>query len=164
MQEIFILRHGHAQDISNELTDFDRALTEEGIEKITRLGQLFSSLNNDIQLILSSPYIRAKQTAELFHSCLTLKPELKIVDFLASGSSVNEIARGLANYSSLKNALLVGHCPDLEMFLGRLIGGGRILLKKGSLAKINLGNNLEMSGDLEWLLIPKIAKKLKTKK
>ena len=77
---------------------------------------------------------------------------------------MNEIARGLINYSSLKNVLLVGHCPDLEMFLGKLIGGGRIMLKKGSLAKIDLGNNIEISGNLEWLLTPKVAKKFKISK
>ncbi len=164
MQEIYILRHGHAQDANNGLSDFERALTEEGIEKITKLGQLFNSLNGSLKLILSSPYVRAKQTAEVLLSNLISKPELKIVDFLGCGSSSNEISRGLINYSSRENILLVGHCPDLEIFVNRLIGGGRITLKKGSLAKINLENNTEVSGELEWLITPKLVKNLKSKK
>src|SRR3989338_1304797 len=108
MNEIYILRHGHAQDISDGLGDFDRALTEEGIEKINKLALFFNTLDANIEIVLSSPYIRAKQTAEVFVSNLTQKPELKIVDFLASGTSSNEISKGLMNYSLKESVLLVG--------------------------------------------------------
>ncbi len=164
MQEIYILRHGHAQESDNGLNDFDRALTEEGIEKINRLSRFLDKLDVNLELILSSPYARAKQTAEIFLSNLTLKPELKTVDFLASGTSCKEISRGLVDYSSNKNALLVGHSPDLEIFLGKLIGADRITLKKGALAKVKFQNNIELSGELEWLIIPKLIKKVKTAK
>ena len=164
MHEIYILRHGHAQNADNGLNDFDRALTEEGIEKINRLSTFFDKLDTNLELVLSSPYIRAKQTAELFVSNLTLKPKLKIVDFLACGTSSKEISRGLMEYSSKNNLLLVGHSPDLEVFLGKLIGAERITLKKGALAKVNFENNIEMSGKLEWLITPKLLKKVKAKK
>ena len=163
MQEIYILRHGHAQKADNGLNDFDRALTEEGVEKITKLSSFFNKLDANLEIILSSPYLRAKQTAEVFVSNLTPKPELKIVDFLGCGASCKEISRGLMDYSSNKNALLVGHSPDLEIFLGKLIGADRIVLKKGALAKVNFGNNIELSGELEWLVIPKLIGKAKVK-
>ena len=130
MQEIYILRHGHAQKADNSLDDFDRALTEEGIEKISKLGLFFDRLNVNLELVLSSPYVRAQQTAETFISNLTLKPEFRLVSFLASGASSKEISQGLMSYSANKNVLLVGHSPDLEMFLGKLLGAGRIVLKK----------------------------------
>ena len=158
MQEIYILRHGHAQDLTNGLNDFDRALTEEGIEKITKLSLFFSKLDVNLGLILSSPYIRAKQTAEIFASNLTPTPDIKTVDFLVCGASSKEISRGLMDYSPNKNTLLIGHAPDLEIFLGKLIGADRIILKKGALAKVNCGNNIELSGELEWLITPKLLK------
>ena len=163
MNEIYILRHGHAQDPNNGLNDFDRALTEEGIEKITKLSLLFSKLDANLELVLSSPYVRARETAEIFVSNLLPKPKLKIVDFLACGTSSKEISRGLMEYSSGKNILIVGHCPDLEIFLGKLIGAERVTLKKGALAKVNFQNNIELSGELEWLITPKLIKKIKLK-
>ena len=161
MQEIYILRHGHAQNANNGLNDFDRALTEEGIEKINKLSLFFNRLDISLEFVLSSPYIRAKQTAEIFISNLTSKPNLKIVDFLSCGASSKEISRELMEYSSSKNLLLVGHAPDLEMFLGKIIGAERITLKKGAMAKIAFKNNIEMSGELEWLITPKLMKKIK---
>ena len=163
MHEIYILRHGHAKEASNGLNDFDRALTDEGIEKTNKLGLFFNKLDASLELILSSPYIRAKQTAEIFVSNLTLKPEFKIVDFLACGVSCGEISRGLMNYYSNKSALLVGHSPDLEVFLGKLIGADRVILKKGALAKVKFDNAIEMAGELEWLITPKLVRKIKIK-
>ena len=165
MQEIFILRHGHAEEAgqSESKTDFDRKLTEEGKVKINKLGLFFNTLEEGINLVLSSPYLRAKETAEIFVNCLESKPDLKIVDFLSCGSSSKEIVKGLMPYSSLKKILLVGHMPDLELFLGKLIGAERINLKKGALAKVTLDNSIEFSGELVWLITPKLIKKLKLK-
>ena len=165
MLKLFILRHGHAEEITknSNLTDFDRQLTEEGIEKISRIGIFFNNLNEELDLILVSPYIRAKQTAEVFINNLQLKPANEIVDFLACGSSSFEIARGLSKYSQYENVLLIGHCPDLEVLICKLIGAERITIKKGTLAKIKLNNGIEFSGSLEWLVTPKLVKKTKIK-
>lgn len=166
MQDIFILRHAQAEDLtSSDLkNDFDRNLTEEGIKKTTKLSLLINELEENIDVVLSSPYIRAKETAKLFISNLSPKPELKIVDFLGSGVSCKEIAKGLLPYISLTKIVIVGHAPDLEIFLGKLIGAERIKLKKGALAKVVLNNSIELSGELEWLITPKLIKKLKVKK
>ena len=166
MQEIFILRHGKAEDL-NEAThssDFDRNLTPEGKEKIERLSVFFNSLKEESSMVLSSPYNRAKQTAETFINNVIPKPDLEIVDFLSCGTSSKDISRGLLQYSSHNKILLVGHAPDLETFLGKIIGGIQIKLKKGALAKVTLKSNIELSGELEWLVTTKIVKKLKSKK
>ena len=165
MQEIFILRHGHAENLTaNGIeNDFDRVLTDEGVEKVKRLSFYISKLKEEINLILTSPLTRAKQTAELFISNLSPKPELEIVNFLSSGTSIKEIVKGILPYSSYNKLVLVGHAPDLEMFLGKLIGAERIKLKKGALAKVVLNNNIELAGELEWLITPKLIKKVKSK-
>ena len=163
MNEIYILRHGHAQDPGEGLNDFDRPLTEEGVEKINKLSLLFCKLDANLDMVLSSPYVRARQTAEIFVENLIPKPDLEMVDFLVSGTSSKEISRGLMEYSSCENILIVGHSPDLEVFLGKLIGAERVILKKGALAKVNFQNDIELSGELEWLITSKIVKKIKIK-
>lgn len=163
MQEIFILRHAQAEDLKPNQTDFDRVLTEDGKAKTKKLSLFFNELEDGLDLVLSSPYLRAKETAELFVSSLEKRPELKLVDFLSSGSSSKEIAKGLLPYSSLNKILLVGHAPDLEIFLGKLINAERITLKKGALAKVVLENSIELSGNLIWLVTSKIIKKFKLK-
>lgn len=163
MQEIFILRHTQAEDLKDNQTDFDRNLTEEGKLKAKKIGLFFNSLEDSIDIVLSSPYVRTKETTNIFVSSLVKKPELKFVDFLSSGSSTKEIAKGLLPYSSFSKVLLVGHAPDLEIFLGKLIGAERITLKKGSFAKVILENSVELSGNLVWLITSKIIKKLKIK-
>ena len=165
MEEIFILRHAEAEDLSEDsaITDFDRKLTEDGIKKTNKLGLLFNNLKEDVNLILSSPYVRAKETASIFAATLEPKTEVKTVDFLRVGSSVKEIAKGLMPYTNLKKIVLVGHAPDLGIFIGKLIGAERIKLKKGAMAKVKLNNNFELSGELNWLITPKIINKFKIK-
>lgn len=160
MQEIFILRHGQAEDLQECQTkvDFDRKLTEDGKEKTIKLSLLFNELEENLDLVLSSPYKRAKETAELFVSNLIQKPEIKLVDFLSSGVSIKEIVEGLLLYMSFKKVALVGHAPDLEIFLARLIAASRIKLKKGALAKVILNNDIELNGELQWLITPRFLK------
>lgn len=162
MQEIFILRHGKAEDLNEVIhsSDFDRNLTPDGKEKIERLGKFFNLLKEELNIVLSSPYNRAKQTAEIFINNILPKPDLKIVDFLSCGVSSKDISRGLISYSPHNKILLVGHAPDLETFLGKIIGGVQIKLKKGALAKVILKSNIELSGELEWLVTKKLIKKL----
>lgn len=165
MQNIFILRHGHAQELDEvqSKNDFDRSLTEEGLDKVSRIASFLNKMDENIELVLSSPFIRAKQTAEIVAKTLVPKPDLKIVDFLACGSSSREIAKGLLTYNALNNVLLVGHAPDLEAFLGNLITAERIKLKKSALAKVSLNNGVELAGELLWLVVPKVVKKLNLK-
>ena len=163
MQEIFILRHAQAEDLKDNQTDFDRVLTEEGKIRTKKLGLFFNSIEEGVDVVLSSPYLRAKETANIFVSNVEKKPELKFVDFLSCGSSIKEIAKGLLPYSSFNKVLLVGHAPDLEVFLGKLVGAERITLKKGAIAKVILDNSIELSGNLVWLITSKIIKKFKIK-
>lgn len=166
MEEILILRHGDAQDLTecNSSNDFDRALTDEGKKKIIKVSKLLKAIGQEIDIVLSSPFIRAKQTAEIITENISTKNGLKIVDFLGCGSSVKEIAKGLTDYTTSHSVMLIGHIPDLELFLGKLICAERIKLKKAAIGKVKLENSIELSGELEWLITPKILKKIKLKK
>lgn len=164
MEEVFILRHGHAEDLHEAKDDFNRKLTDEGKLKIARLSTFLNSIGEEIELVLSSPYLRTKETTEIFTNNLDYKPKVQIEDFLSLGASSKDIAKGLLRFSSYKKILIVGHAPDLEAFLGNLIGATRIKLKKGALAKVILNNQIEFAGELEWLIAPRLLKKSKEKK
>lgn len=166
MEEIYILRHGKAEEIneSQSKSDFDRKLTEEGKIKTKKLGSLINKIEKELEIILTSPFLRAKETAEIIASSLENKAELKTVDFLSSGTSLQEISKGLiSEYSNHKKLMIVGHAPDLEIFLGKLIGAKQIKLKKGALAKVVLNGSIDLSGELEWLITAKLVKDLKNK-
>ena len=164
MKEIFVLRHGKAEDISqcHSKIDFDRKLIEEGKLKATKLGKFLNKVDGDINIVISSPYLRAKETAEIIVNLFDKKPELKIEDFLSSGVSIQEISRGILDkYSEKDKILIVGHAPDLEIFLGKLIGAKSIMLKKGAIAKVILNSSIELSGELVWLITSKVIKDVK---
>lgn len=165
MEVLYILRHGQAHDLEDGKfnNDFERNLTDEGKEKIKSLSLFFNKLDEEVEIVLSSPFIRAKETAEIFTNKLTSKPPLKIVDFLSCGVSPKEIINGLIPYFSYKKIIIVGHAPDLELFLGKIVGANRITLKKGALAKVLLTNNIELYGELIWLITPKLINGFKLK-
>lgn len=158
MDNIFILRHGIAEDPSLDQKDSDRKLTPEGIKKTKRLSEFFNASGEQLDLIIHSPYVRTTQTAEIFLEGLDQKPEIKIGEFLASGASSREIAKGLIPCNGLKNVLIVGHAPDLGFFIGELIDADGIRMKKGALAKVVLENSIELAGELEYLVTSKVVR------
>lgn len=161
MENLYILRHSNAEDLNenHKNGDFDRRLTEEGIKKTKRISSLFNKGKILLDCVLTSPYLRAKETAEHFVANLDTKPPLKEVDFLSAGASVKEISMGLiSEYMKENNVLIVGHAPDLEIFLGKLVGAQNIKLKKGAIGKVVLNNSVELYGELEWLVTPKLTK------
>ena len=164
MKEIFVLRHGNAEDINEcqSKSDFDRKLTEEGKDKIAKLGKFLNKIDSNIDIVITSPFLRAKETAEIVVNSLDKKPELKIEDFLSPGVSVQEISRGILDkYSKKDKILIVGHAPDLGIFIGKLIGAKNIILKKGALAKIVLNDSIELNGELVWLVTNKVINSIK---
>lgn len=164
MKEIFVLRHGKAEDINEcqSRSDFDRKLTKEGKDKTAKLGQFLNKTDGDVDVVITSPYLRAKETAEIVVNSLDKKPELKIEDFLSAGVSVQEISRGILDkYSAKDKVLIVGHTPDLEIFIGKLIGAKNITLKKGALAKIVFKDSIELKGELVWLVTSKVINGVK---
>lgn len=159
MENLFLLRHGIAEDISIDGTDFSRKLTEEGILNTKRLSKLFNQLTDNIDIIISSPYLRAKETTELFASKLDTKPSIVYCDLLSVGASTNEVLQCINPYKTNKNILIVGHSPTLEIFVSNITGGSDIRMKKGALAKVSLLNLVQNNGQLEYLITSKIYKR-----
>ncbi len=159
---LFILRHGLAVEYGTPgcADDASRPLTVEGKAKLREINHAMKKLDLDFDLILSSPYKRARQTAEITAEELDLIKKLAFSDALTPQGSAKEL---IGHINQLKprpeNILLVGHEPYLSGLISLLVSGGRnfsVVLKKGGLAK--LSSEILKHGrcaSLEWLLTPK---------
>ena len=163
--EIFLLRHGPAVERGTPGFEPDaaRPLTPKGRRQIRKIVAAMGIMDLHLDLILSSPFLRAKQTAEIAASELNLKRRLKLSDALVPGGSTATLFRQLTRIKPApKKILFVGHEPDLSRLIALLVTGGSVLhldLKKGGLCKLNV----EKLGDgkcatLVWLLTPKQMK------
>jgi phosphohistidine phosphatase len=157
--EIYILRHAIAEPAPNPPSGGDsrRRLTTEGAEKMRRAAKGMKALELAFDLIVSSPYLRAKETAEIVSDVLRpgRKPELSAT--LTPDGNPKELIDELKRKHGDKNqVLLVGHEPYLSRLISVLVSGharASIELKKGALCKLTVGAlEHDRCATLEWLL------------
>lgn len=156
--ELFFLRHGKAEDLSESAAsdDFGRALTNKGIDETKALAEALERLEIVPDQILTSPLVRAKQTAEIVAKRLELKKELSETELLAPGCDLKQLRELIGGYRTCKSLMVVGHEPDFSSMIGQLIGGAGIEMKKGALAAVSIESSLRPgAGVLEWLVTPK---------
>jgi phosphohistidine phosphatase len=125
---IWLLRHGEAEDGS---PDAERKLTEKGERQSRVAGTALKKLGVDLDACLSSPKVRAADTAKL--ACEALGVEVQLEPKLAGGPfDADELAAGLGD------VMLVGHDPDFSMAVHTLTGA-QVRMKKGGLAGVDRG-------------------------
>lgn len=156
--ELYLLRHGIAESRTHG-RDSDRALTREGIDKMRRSVKGMHAIGLTFDRILTSPLVRARQTAELVTEQIETLKKLEVVPDLAAGADPSRLLSALKHqYAEFKKLLLVGHEPDLSLFASRLLlqdGHIPFHFKKGSLCKLEVPILEFASGaTLEWLLTP----------
>ena len=153
---LYFLRHGLAGDREDWTgDDFDRPLTEEGHERMAREAATLARLDIELDWIITSPLVRAYQTAESVAKQMNLLDQLVKDERLAPGFGPDKLAPLLLEYASAAALMLVGHEPDFSQTIGHLIGG-RVECKKGSLARVDLIAPTSLKGVLAWLIPPKV--------
>src|SRR3954447_13738998 len=141
---IWFLRHGEAEDTT---PDFERSLTDKGQRQARDAGAAMAALGVELDLCLTSPRVRAHETAAL--ACAPLGLEPTIEERLSGGDfDPLDLAAGL------DEVLLVGHEPDFSDAIAELTGA-RVDMKKGGLAAVQ-------DRELRVLLRPKEAKLIAT--
>lgn len=126
---IYLLRHGDAEEGDGD--DAARRLTEKGEQQSEVAGAALARLGVEIDVCLSSPKLRALETARI--SCRRLGVEIEEVDALGGGDfDPLELAAGRGD------VLLVGHEPDFSNAIAA-VTGAKVKLKKGGLAGIEDG-------------------------
>jgi len=125
---IWLLRHGDAEDGGGK-DDAARELTEKGRRQAREAGRAIKALGVELDACLSSPKVRARETADL--ACKALKAEVELDERLSGGDfDPLELAAGRGE------VLLVGHEPDFSRAVA-LTTGSRVKLRKGGLAAID---------------------------
>ena len=109
-----------------------------------------------LDVILTSPYQRAYQTALVLAKGLKKLDVLVQDDRLAPGFSLPGLTDLLKDHKNAQNILLVGHEPDFSQTISDLIGGGRLVFKKGGLARVDITQLSPLKGELIWLVPPKL--------
>jgi phosphohistidine phosphatase len=164
---IYLLRHAIAEG-HGEVSDFERALTEEGKEKMQQVGLGMKRLGLIFDEIISSPYIRAWQTAKIAADQLSHRSPIVTCDGLGCGFSMTGLFKFLEQYADRRRLLLVGHEPDMSMLTSFMISGDRdagIRFKKASLACIEMPSlTHESRGELQWLLGPSQLQQISERK
>ncbi len=155
--KLYFLRHGLAWDREEwKGTDDQRPLTEEGKKRMERVAATLAGLDLELKGILTSPLVRAHQTASIVASALRLKDKLVVDNRLGPGFGKDSLAAILKDHEASEELMLVGHEPGMSETVSALIGGGRIVCKKGGLACVNLADPSSLKGNLLWLIPPRI--------
>lgn len=159
---IYILRHGLAveQGSSGFTKDSDRPLTPKGRRKLRKIGQAMKELELCFDCILSSPYVRARQTAEIIAQRLDLRKKLELSEALTPGGSSRRLIDEINQRDPApKNLLLVGHEPCLSELISFLISGDteiEVTMKKSGLCNLSVESlRHSQCARLEWLVTPK---------
>ena len=159
--KLYLLRHAIAEDPDpgKYPDDSQRPLTRGGHEKMMKIALALHKLDKRIDLILSSPFLRACQTAEIAQKYLHLnKDRLVLIDQLAPlGAPSDLIAEIQAKYM-FESLLLVGHEPDLSRLISMLISGDTTLsitMKKGGICCLSVDELVAgKCATMEWLINP----------
>jgi phosphohistidine phosphatase len=153
--KIFFTRHGVAEPAHGQIKDYDRALTDEGRAQLALVAQAMQRLNIKPDVILTSPLVRAAQTAQIIAP--VLGAPLETAEELQAGCTLEDLQRLLRRYQH-EAVMLIGHEPDFSAMVARLINADErgILLKKGGMIRIDVDGRPQAGrGRMVMLLTPK---------
>jgi phosphohistidine phosphatase len=158
---LYVLRHGIAVEPGTPgfERDSDRPLTPEGKRRLRQIAAAMKKMDLRFDLILSSPFLRAKQTAEIIAESLKLKKQPGFSDALTPDGNPKALIRQLNELKPVpENVLLVGHEPYLSCLISLLTTGRVDLMmdfKKGGLCKLEIEKlSHAWCAILVWLLMP----------
>ena len=154
-RRLFLVRHGQADRSAWDGPDDQRPLTPEGIARMEASADFMTGLGMDVELILTSPLTRARQTAEIVADVLTPPGGVIEDEGLAWGFSTEVLAKILGRYAHVDRLLLTGHEPGFSTVAGQITGGSHLVCKKGSLLRIDLWSEDPPRGHLVWSIPPR---------
>ena len=157
--ELYFLRHGVAVERGTPgyKDDPARPLTPKGRKQLKKISSALRKMELSFDVILSSPFLRAKETAEIVAKNLKLGKNVAETDSLKPGGNGKNLCHQLAKLDAQK-ILLVGHEPELSRLIALLISGDDSLavdFKKSSLCKLDIVKLRHgRCATLAWLLTP----------
>ena len=158
---LYLMRHGPAGDSESwQGDDRLRPLTGKGQQKVRAAADGLKRLDPGVDVLVSSPLVRARQTADIVAKALHLTVEEQ--EALAPGFGLTELASLLANHTDAQEVMLFGHEPDFSAVIGQLIAtpdAAQVEMKKGACCALDLPDpaaaQLAGSATLLWLMTPR---------
>jgi phosphohistidine phosphatase len=159
---LFILRHASAgNSAADPEADRKRPLDKEGVRHCLQLSRVLNAMKIGFDVIVSSPLKRSLQTASLIATETGYKGRVVQSNNLAPEATLRDFKKMLDEYRDRDNILVVGHNPNLSIFLGALLVPGaspaRIRLRKGTLARLSL---TPTTTTLQSVLDPRVIRTL----
>jgi phosphohistidine phosphatase len=164
--KLYLVRHAIAENAGSSDYEDDslRPLTEKGREKMKKIAGAIKGLGVEPDLIVSSPYVRASQTATVLAKALKYKEEIAYSDSLAPMGEPDDIIGEINEKYSVDDLMLVGHEPSLSTLASVLLAGSpniSINFKKGGICCLSVDDlHYDRKAVLEWMIKPKISVKV----
>ena len=161
--ELYLIRHGVAAERGdNYPDDTKRPLTSDGMQKLRREAKALVALDLTFDVILTSPLVRTRQTAEIIAAGFRTPPPIVNVQALAPGGAHNAIVDELSKQHRRHSIAIVGHEPGIGELAARLMGLRRALeFKKGAICRIDVAALPPAGpGQLRWLLTPRVLRRI----
>ena len=163
--KLYLIRHGLAEERGDEWPDdAARPLTRRGISRLEKTARRLARLGVEVEVVFTSPLVRASQTAEILAAGLDPHPRVVMIDSLAPGGSPQAVLADLEQHGRPGHVALVGHEPGIGELAARLIGLREPLaFKKGAVCRIDVGTlPPSRRGSLVWLLPPRVLRNLRS--
>ncbi|MGZ9234265.1 MAG: phosphohistidine phosphatase SixA [Anaerolineales bacterium] len=166
---LYVIRHAIAVDeATSDYEDSERPLTDKGRKKMRQIAKSLRNLGVEFDLILSSPYVRARETAEILADVFKMRDRIAFSDNLIPLQKPELLISEINEKHSVDSLALVGHEPHLSTLIGLLISDGskvEITLKKGGVCYLSADNlhHQDHPATLEWLLTPGIMMEISDK-
>jgi phosphohistidine phosphatase len=162
--ELYLIRHGIAEERGEAWPDdAKRPLTDRGIARLKKEARGLAQLGVTFYVILTSPLVRARQTADAIASTFDPRPAIVTIESLSPGGTYQALLSDLEKQSRRSRIALVGHEPGIGELAAKLIGSRHPLeFKKGAVCRVDL-ETLPPAGPgaLHWFMTPRILRSLR---
>jgi phosphohistidine phosphatase len=157
MTELRLLRHADAGDPEAwTRPDAERPLSEKGRKQAERLGRLLATVKDRPEVFITSPKLRARETADL--AAAPGNAKVVVDDRLGGPLDTETVQRIVEDAGSPDRPVLVGHDPDFSELLATLVGIGELAMKKGAYARVDIATPYRPGrGVLRYLIPPDLV-------
>jgi len=156
---LYLMRHGIAEDRSILGSDAERQLTQRGTLRTAMVAKGLEKLGVKIDRIISSPYVRARQTAEIVGRITRHEEEIMLDERLVPQGRFHDVSDLIVENDDVERLMLVGHEPSMSEIISGLCAGGNLMIevKKASVTAIEITRlRPQAEGTLLWSLPPKV--------
>ena len=162
--QLYLIRHGLAEDRGGAWPDDSkRPLTEQGMSKLRKSARGLARLGVTLDVILTSPLTRTRQTAEIIAAAFDSRPHVVTAESLAPGGTYQALIEDLQKQARRPKVALVGHEPGIGELASRLTGSRHpMVFKKGAVCRIDVDAlPPNAPGTLRWFATPKMLRGLR---